>query len=203
MKLKNIGFLLILLFNISVFAEEYNEIDAVTSSSTRFKIHGGKVYKTYAEVEWEDYYSNGTVHELLWGESSSFGKTINLLPFQSKTTVTTKIEGLTPGKTYQAAIHRVYPRKSKDITTKFEFTAPDDAVPVNEVKKNNYSPVLEKGTYVALFTISGEKIASQLTTRVYNAEAVFYGKAARGTYIARITDAKNRVLHSYVCMINK
>jgi len=110
------------LYSQSAFSQ--NTIDGVTAASGArgLTIRGGKAYADSATITWWDYYNNGQVHDLLWGTTESYGNTKSLKPFTARTDVTTTIKGLQPNTKYYAAIHRTYPSKGSDVTTKFQFT---------------------------------------------------------------------------------
>ena len=113
------------IFITSINAQDFIEIDAVSSASRRFEILGGKAYKDYAEVTWSDDYSNGSEHTLKWGKKY-LDNSINLKPFFSREVITTTITGLTPGTTYKAQFYRLF--HSVDYVTNFTFTtASNDA----------------------------------------------------------------------------
>lgn len=111
-----------LLITTFASAQTFNDIDAVSSASKRLKIIGGKAYTEYAEVIWNDYYSNGDEHTLKWGTTTSYGNKINLKPFTKKSDVKTKINNLSPDTKYYGQFYRPY--KNKSHKTNFTFTTP-------------------------------------------------------------------------------
>lgn len=108
-----------------------NTIDAFSSASRKLNVTGGKAYADSAVLTWTDGYTNGTIEELLWGTSTSYGNTINLKPV-NRSTNTTVIKGLTPNTKYYAAFHRTYQSKGSNVTTAFQFTTAAGAAQANK-----------------------------------------------------------------------
>ena len=194
------SFLLLLPVFLSITGVSFaqNDIDAVSSASGRLNIKGGKAYATYAEIIWQDYYSNGDIHELRWGKTAEFGNNMDLKPFTRRTDVTTKIEGLEEDTKYYAEIYREFQRENAYVSTKFEFTTSSSSAVVPAFKKG-VSEFSSK-THIVLYSISGKKIAAA-AYRNRSVITTFNGNVAPGLYIARIVDEANRQVRSFQCMI--
>ncbi len=189
-----------------VMAEEnFVALDGFTSASQDrgLKVLGGKVYPTYAVIEWWDYYANGQVHELKWGTSESYGSTMNLKPFTRRTNVIDTIKLLEKNTKYYAAFHRTYTSKNKDITTKFEFTTPDENSTGINPGVTLRSRQLAAGEHAALFTLAGKPVAEASTKTPLTFSGAFRKKVAPGLYIARVMDRSNRPSPSFRCVIGE
>jgi hypothetical protein len=207
--MKSLLYSIAVIFCLSGFLFAEVTIDAFTSASTKFKIVSGKVLETSAEIVWWDYYSNGILQELKWGKTATYDSIKNLQDFTRQTNITTKITGLEPKTKYYAEFHRTYEKgsgstlKTINLSHKFEFTTPEattSTIPQPQLQKTTN---IATGTHVALFSITGQRIAILATNRYLAASALFAGKVAPGLYIARVLDANNMPIHSYQCMIGR
>lgn len=208
--MKTSVYFMIVIFCFSGVSFAQNTIDAITTASwdtklpahKGLKINSGTVYSTYAEIEWWDYYSDGDVQELKWGKTASYDSTKDLQPFTEQTNIITKITGLEPKTKYYAEFHRTYGDEA-DISTKFEFTTPEATSTTLPQPQLTKTQTLSTGTQVALFSITGQRIAIQTTNRYLAASALFSGAVAPGLYVARVFNANNTAIHTYQCVIGK
>jgi hypothetical protein len=142
-------------------ATDYNDIDAVSSASSLFRIISGKAYKTSAQITWWDYYNNGSQHVLKYGTSSSYGQQINLKPFTANTNVTTTIPNLQPGTKYYIQFYRFYEgqaHSTNDTFVTFSETMirpqrGQNAIPANELGGKTIDIYLPDGKRIVSYSI--------------------------------------------------
>lgn len=169
----------------TLFSQEFNNIDAVSSASGKLQVIGGKVYSDRAEIVWRDGYTNGEEHTLKWGESESFGNNINLKPFTKNQNTTTVIEGLKAGTSYFGQFYRTYEGKIKKTNFVFQTTDGTDVIKdnVNKLSKNNkvlkiesirivdgtvnvmYENAKPGNVIISIFNVNGKEIANK---SIYN-----------------------------------
>lgn len=79
----------VLFFSMFLSAQDYNDIDAVSSASGKYKITGGKAYSDNAELNYSWRYANGTM-AIKWGTTSSMtdgSQSISVFPPSGKFTI--------------------------------------------------------------------------------------------------------------------
>lgn len=93
----------ILLFSFFISAQDYNDIDAVSSASGKYKITGGKAYSGNAELNYWWRYGNGTM-SIKWGTTTSMtdgSQSIPVFPVSG----TIEINSLEPNTTYHFQLY--------------------------------------------------------------------------------------------------
>lgn len=207
----------LLVFVCIAQGQEYNDIDGVSSASKRFKINGGKAYSNYAEIVWNDNYSNGSIHVIKYGLTNSYKNSVNLKPFNKKTNITTKIENLLPDTTYYGQFYRKY--GSKTIKTNFTFKTAKEATGISTEKSE-----LQKKSDIIVYSIknadeiqikyfvsvSGRKSISLYNTRgvvIKKINVNYHGTGVKteqlgikrlssGVYFIKIADNEKNVVFS-------
>lgn len=185
-----------------------NPIDAVTSASQMLEIKGGEACATSATVIWNDQYSDGSQQLLKYGTTTTYGKTINLLPFTENTDITTNIPNLTSNTQYFAQFYRTY--EGEVHTTNFKFlTAGNNAVRENlregalrlpSIKIGSAVIALDvsKGTTVGitLYSLSGAQIVARRAVMGRNVD--FAKIVPAGAYLCKITTPTGTVSRTTV-----
>jgi hypothetical protein len=186
----------------TVAVSAQNNINAVTSASNRLQVFGGKAYATYATIEWQDYYSNGEIHQIRWGTTASYGSSLNLKPFTQRTRITSTIQGLQPGTTYFAEFYRTWPRTQATISTRFQFstTAATNVLPVSPAHASISIPPKSQAV---LFTTTGRMVAALAVDGLRPVSAHFSGRVSPGLYIVRIYDAAGKPVASFPDLLGK
>ncbi len=143
-------FLPILILTLQSHAQEFNDIDAISSASGKYRITGGKAYSGNAELKYQWRYGNGTM-SIKWGTTSSMtdgSQSIPVFPVSG----TIDINSLEPNTKYNFQLYGTwagynYPNLGKGTFT----TASDGTISfVLTVESGNGSGEYEEGEEVTI-----------------------------------------------------
>lgn len=117
----------ILFLSFFISAQDYNDIDAISSASGKYRITSGKAYKDNATLNYRWAYYNGTM-SIKWGKTSSMTDGNQSIPVYPNTGTIT-INSLEPNTTYHCQLYGTwagynYPNLGKGTFT----TASDGAI---------------------------------------------------------------------------
>lgn len=175
------------------YAQAFNAVNAVSQASRAVSSNsdaasiksGSKAYATTASIIWSESYNNGSSHLLKWGTSiSALNSSVNLLPFNSNTDITTTITGLTASTKYYLQLYRVYNGVTSILSNTFRTAAAASAV----LNPGHVTRVEHKNVSLEAYSLDGRLVsiraANQGTDLVGIASAFkTAGEILPGSYI--------------------
>lgn len=199
--------------------EQFNEIDAFTSPSVyhSLKIDRSKVYKTYAVINWKEYYNSFNVDafKLLWGtQKTAYSDTLDLFSRLSppiKDSVGTQpftadtLKNLKENTEYYAEFYMNYNRKL--YKQEFRFNTPPlptvAPVGIRFAHRKPQQLTINRVAHVGVYDVSGKLVGGSPELMHRTAFAAYTNSLPAGTYISRFTDAQNHVIASETFTISK